>query len=94
MATRARKGAPKNKDGSGKGRGEAESRNYLIVTRNRKLVVVSAASGKVKEVDPKNSAKILKLLKERQKASRRIAELLSGDDLAFIPASIIDPDDI
>jgi hypothetical protein len=92
MATRARKGVPNNKDRSGKGRGATEDRNYLIVSKNRKLVVVSGATGKVRNVDPKNTAKILKLLKERQKASRKIAELISGDDLAFVPAAIIDPD--
>jgi hypothetical protein len=78
MATRAHKGVPKKKDGSGKGKGRAEAagRNYLVVASNRKLVVVSGATGKIKEVDPKDASRILKLLKDRQQKGRKICELL------------------
>jgi len=90
MAARARKSAPKNKDVSGKGRREAEGRNYLIVARNRKLVVVSGATGKVKEVDPKGASKILKLLKDRQQKSRKISELLAEKGMDVSITDIID----
>ena len=47
--------------------------SYLFVGKGGTLYVASARTGDVRQVDPKNAAKIHELLKERQRLGVRIA---------------------
>jgi hypothetical protein len=82
MATEKRKATRKSRK---------QAQAYLIVAGNGKLVLVAGDTGKVSSVEGKNAAKVLRLLKDRQKITQEVAELLEGATLGEADVYIIDP---
>lgn len=72
------------------GKKRMQPRYYLIVAANGKLVLVSADTGKVTPVEGKSAARVVRLLKDRQKNAKAISEALEGATLGEVELSIID----
>jgi hypothetical protein len=50
--------------------------DYLVVADNNVLVIVSGSTGKIRPLDTTDTAKVLDLLKQRQKTGKELAALL------------------
>jgi hypothetical protein len=66
------------------------SRDYLFVSKNKRLVVFHGNSGNAHELSPEDTGKVLELLKQRQKYASKISAHLKKRGFSVATARIID----
>jgi hypothetical protein len=79
MATKSRKVSRKKK---------VVSRDYLIVAKNNVAVIVSGATGETQTLNAADTAKVLELLKQRQKTGKELVALLKKRGFSVDDADI------